>query len=97
VVLAPALAEEPPASRQAELLYLLEQDCGSCHGLTRKGGLGPSLLPEAIAGRSDEELVATILAGSARRQPMPPWGHELDPEEAAWIVAELRRGPTPAP
>jgi mono/diheme cytochrome c family protein len=28
-------------ARQAELLHLLKHDCGSCHGMTRKGGLGP--------------------------------------------------------
>ena len=30
-----AMAEEPAAPRQKELLYLLEQDCGSCHGRAR--------------------------------------------------------------
>ncbi|MBY0432057.1 MAG: cytochrome C oxidase Cbb3, partial [Rhodospirillales bacterium] len=43
---APASAAPSPA-RQAALFNLLAQDCGSCHGLTMKGGLGPALLPEA--------------------------------------------------
>jgi len=38
--------EEISAERQTELLYLLKQDCGSCHGMTLQGGLGSSLLPE---------------------------------------------------
>ena len=38
----------PDATRQAELRYLLKQDCGSCHGMTMKGGLGPALLPQTL-------------------------------------------------
>lgn len=83
---------QPSPGRQAELLALLDQDCGSCHGMTRKGGLGPPLLPEALAGKSDAALVAVILQGSTR-QPMPPWGFFLDAEEAAWLVDVLRAGP----
>jgi len=37
--------------RQTELLYLLKHDCGSCHGMTRKGGLGPALLPANLRDR----------------------------------------------
>ena len=33
----------PDAARRAELVTLVRQDCGSCHGLTLKGGLGPAL------------------------------------------------------
>ena len=42
-----AVAQDgPSAARQDELLHLLRQDCGSCHGLTLRGGLGPlSSLP----------------------------------------------------
>ena len=47
--------------RQAQLLRMLRQDCGSCHGLTMKGGLGAPLLPAALDGKSDEALIAVIL------------------------------------
>ncbi len=80
------------AGRQAELLNLLEQDCGACHGLTRKGGLGPSLLPGALAGKSDEALMSTILDGRPGT-PMGPWRPLLSEEDARWLVQELRRGP----
>ena len=30
---------EPSSARQSELRNLVVQDCGSCHGLTLKGGL----------------------------------------------------------
>ncbi|RMD64900.1 MAG: cytochrome c [Alphaproteobacteria bacterium] len=84
-------AVAPPAPRQSELLYLLRQDCGSCHGLTLKGGLGPPLLPEALAARSDEDLVAAIVEGRPGT-PMPPWGFEISRDEAAWLVRRLREG-----
>ncbi len=92
----PTFAGDPPVPRQRELLYLLQQDCGSCHGLTRKGGLGPSLLPSALAQRSDELLQATILHGRPGT-PMPPWSFEITDTEATWLVRQLREGPDHAP
>lgn len=80
-----------PAQRQAELLRLLEQDCGSCHGLTRKGGLGPPLLPSSLAGKSDDFLIATILNGRPGTA-MPPWRGFFSMEEAAWLLQRLRAG-----
>ena len=43
----PALAASPvlPEARQAELIHRLKHDCGSCHGMTMKGGLGPPCCP----------------------------------------------------
>lgn len=87
----PALAGEPPRVRQNELLYLLEQDCGSCHGLRLKGGLGPALLPAAIAARDDETLIDAILLGRPGT-PMPPWDFEITEAEAQWLVHRLRTG-----
>jgi len=87
----PAAAADPEATRQKELLYLLEQDCGSCHGLTRRGGLGPSLLPQDIADKPDEGLVDAILQGRPGT-PMAPWAFEISEEEAFWLVRQLRKG-----
>ena len=78
-------------ARQAELKYLLEQDCGSCHGMTRRGGLGPALLPQNLAGKPDELLIATILHGRPGTA-MPPWKGQLSEAEAAWLVQLLRQG-----
>lgn len=86
-----AAAAEPPAERQDELLYRLRQDCGSCHGMTLKGGLGPSLLPAALADSPSEVLVEVILDGRPGT-PMPPWGFEIDRDEAAWLVRRLKEG-----
>jgi cytochrome c55X len=92
VGLASASAQaEPPQGRQDQLLYLLRQDCGSCHGMTLKGGLGPSLLPVAIAGKDDDALIGVILHGVAGT-PMPPWDFEISRDEAAWLVHRLKEG-----
>ncbi len=80
-----------PYERQGHLLYLLKHDCGSCHGMTLKGGLGPPLLPDAIANKPRELLVNTILYGRTGT-PMAPWGRFLSEQEARWLVERLRRG-----
>lgn len=85
-----ALAE-PPEPRQSELIYRVRHDCGSCHGMTLKGGLGPSLLPAAIAARSDDVLANVILNGLPGT-PMPPWDFEISREEAEWLVYRLKEG-----
>ena len=82
---------EVAASRQNELIYLLKQDCGSCHGMTLKGGLGPSLLPAALAGKPTELLVTTVLEGRANTA-MPPWKAMLTQDEATWLVMQLQQG-----
>ena len=79
------------AARRAELHDLLVQDCGSCHGMTLKGGLGPPLLPAAIGHRSDEVLTNVILQG-VPGTPMPPWDFEISREEAKWLVHRLKEG-----
>ncbi len=84
-------AEGIDAARKVYLSNLLAQDCGSCHGITMKGGLGPPLLPQTLADKDDDVLIAAILDGRPGT-PMPPWRAELTPEEAAWLVALLRDG-----
>lgn len=95
LLLAGAAHGEILVQRQAELRHLLLHDCGSCHGITMRGGLGRPLLPETLAGRSDEALAEVILQG-VRGTPMPPWRGELTPEEARWMVQVLRQGVTDA-
>jgi len=84
-------AQAPSQPRQAELLYRLRQDCGSCHGYTLKGGLGPSLLPAALKGKDDDTLVHVILYGMPGR-PMPPWKFEVSRDEAFWLVRAMKKG-----
>lgn len=82
---------EISAERQTELMYLLKQDCGSCHGMTLKGGLGPALLPENLQGKPKELLVTTILEGRSGTA-MPPWKAMLTQTEAEWITLQLQQG-----
>ena len=77
--------------RQTELMYLLKQDCGSCHGMTLKGGLGPALLPETLSGKPRDLLVTTILEGRTGTA-MPPWKAMLTHDEAEWITVQLQQG-----
>ena len=84
-------AGAPPEPRQTELIYRLRQDCGSCHGLTLKGGLGPSLLPAALKGKDEDALVDIILHGVPDR-PMPPWSFEVTRAEALWLVRQMKKG-----
>jgi cytochrome c55X len=77
------------SERQDELKNLFHQDCGSCHGLTMAGGLGPSLQADALTGKPDEFLITTILEGR-RGTAMPPWKTFISPDEAAWLVNYMR-------
>ena len=84
-------AEQAKASRRAEIVNMVRQDCGSCHGMTLRGGLGPSLEARMLADKDAEQLQFVILNGR-RGTPMPPWKDFLSESEAAWIVELLRQG-----
>ena len=86
-----AAAAQPSPARRAELVELVRHDCGACHGLTLKGGLGPPLEPAAIADKDAEHLSFVILDGR-RGTPMPPWRGYLSESEAQWIAELLKRG-----
>ncbi len=85
------LAGVPDRQRQTELIDILQQDCGSCHGMTLKGGLGPSLLPDQLRGKPRDFLIATIREGRPGTA-MPPWGPILKESEIAWLVDQLLAG-----
>ncbi len=91
-----AVPAPPAAARQRELVRLLRQDCGSCHGMRLTGGLGPPLTAEALRGKPAESLTATIVGGRAGTA-MPPWRPFMSEAEAAWLVARLREGDLHAP
>ena len=87
----PAAASEPAPERQRALIHMVIQDCGSCHGLTLKGGLGPPLLPADLADKDFDGLVFTIHQGRPGTA-MPPFKSLLSQAEANWIVRQLRQG-----
>lgn len=88
-----ALDIKPPveSARRSELITLVRQDCGSCHGLTLKGGLGPALLPVNLKDKPESYLKTVILHGMPDTA-MPPWKRFLSDAEAQWIVSNLKEG-----
>jgi cytochrome c55X len=82
------------SARQDELLYLLKHDCGSCHGMTLKGGLGPALLPQTLAAQPRDYIVTTIMQGR-KDTAMPGWSSMLTQSEAAWLAEQLQNGLVP--
>jgi len=91
---AAAEAEGIGSAHAAALERLVRQDCGSCHGMTLKGGLGTPLTPQALAGADAETLSAIVLDGLPGTA-MPPWRGLLSETEARWIAAYLLKGEAP--
>lgn len=85
------LATELRDERRSELTRLVRQDCGSCHGMTLKGGLGKSLLPQDLVDFTRDEISEIILDGVGGT-PMPAWKGLLTPVEADWIADQLKSG-----
>jgi len=85
---APAAESAPDPDK---LSALIRQDCGSCHGLTLKGGLGKALTADALAPWDREQLIRIILDG-VPGTPMPPWRALLSEPEARWIADALKQG-----
>ena len=85
-----AAAQADVSKQRASVLdNLLLHDCGSCHGLTLRGGLGPALTADMMQARPAQALVAAIrdgIPGSA----MPPWGELLAEEDIDYLVRRLR-------
>jgi len=75
--------------RARSLESLVRQDCGSCHGMTLKGGLGPDLLASRLSNVPSETLAAIILNG-VPGTPMPAWRGLLSEEDALWIADYLK-------
>ncbi len=93
LILAGIVHAAPKPARQQEILYLLHQDCGACHGIQLKGGLGPALNPKQLSHLTREQVAATILHGRPGT-PMPPWLPFLKPDEAWWLAGRLKEGKT---
>ncbi len=84
-------AQEVTEKRQDELIHMLKHDCGSCHGMTLKGGLGPDLTAERLNKFPRDYLLNTIIKGRPGT-PMPPWGPILTEQEINWLLDQLLKG-----
>lgn len=86
-----AAAAEPSPQRAAQLTYMVRQDCGSCHGMTLTGGLGPALVPAALKGKPAAYIKHVILNGN-QNTAMPGWSPLLSDADAEWIAERLLSG-----
>lgn len=86
-----AVATPLEQARKDELKNILLQDCGSCHGITLKGGLGPALTTDALQGKPENYLQQTILEGHPGT-PMPPWKDILSVPDINYLVSLLKAG-----
>ncbi len=84
-------AEALGAKRKTELIHLLKQDCGSCHGMTLKGGLGPSLLPGVMKSRN-KKLIRRIILDGVPDTPMPPWRGLLSAADITYLIDLMQNG-----
>ncbi len=75
------------------LKNLVHQDCGSCHGLTLKGGLGPDLRPKNLE-HYDVEALADVILNGIPGTAMPPWHPLISVESANWIAQYLLKPET---
>jgi mono/diheme cytochrome c family protein len=87
----PVLAQGP----DGEALY--RDHCGSCHGADRLGGLGPALIPEALARLKREQAAKVVAKGRPATQ-MPGFESALPAEAVAaligYIYQPLAKAPT---
>ncbi len=86
-----AAGGDPTERRQGELVRIVRQDCGSCHGMRLTGGLGPALTRERLAEWPIDSLVSVIQFGRPGT-PMPGWRTMIDERDALWIARRLQSG-----
>jgi len=81
----------PTPMRQKELIHMVRQECGFCHGLRLTGGLGSPLTAQAMQDKPMESLEAAIRYGIPGTA-MPGWEPFLSESETRWIVQNLQQG-----
>lgn len=92
--LTPSSNSQISAEKKQELLHLLKHDCGSCHGMTLAGGLGPELSPNSLNRLNIDQVAITILNGRPGT-PMPPWKQFINETQARWLAQQLKKGRNP--
>jgi cytochrome c55X len=94
LLLCAGVAQAGEALDPDALSRLVHQDCGSCHGLTLKGGLGPDLRSENLTHHTPESLKSVILDGIPDTA-MPPWRPLMSEAEAEWVARYLLKAEAP--
>ena len=75
-----------------QLVRMVRQDCGSCHGMNLTGGLGPALTQAALAPKATQPYLSAVITHGVPGTPMPPWQALISASEADWIAAQLLKG-----
>ena len=91
-LVASAGATEISGGRALELERLVIQDCGSCHGLTLKGGLGRPITKDLMQ-HYDRDVLRDIILDGIPGTAMPPWRPLISEADALWIADYLRGVP----
>jgi len=88
-VLALSLLLPLAGEAKADPAAVYAENCASCHGEQRLGGIGPALIPESLGRAKAEALAETIANGRVQTQ-MPAFGDTLGGEEIAALVEYIR-------
>ncbi|HEY9857392.1 MAG TPA: cytochrome D1 domain-containing protein [Stenomitos sp.] len=67
---------------------IYQQNCATCHGADRLGGMGPALLPESLERLRKSETLATVTKGRVATQ-MPAFSPQLSTEQIQALVDYL--------
>jgi len=89
-----ALAAPSDNHLNAQTLY--KDNCQSCHGVDRLGGMGPALFPENLSRLRKNKAVKVINNGRAATQ-MPAFATKLSKTEIASLVDYIYTAPKVAP
>ena len=89
LILAVVAAPHAMADETTQLERMVVQDCGSCHGLTMRGGLGKPLTSQTLA-TVDETTIASIILDGIPGTAMPPWRPLLTEQQAMWMAQYLK-------
>jgi mono/diheme cytochrome c family protein len=81
------------ADATADASRIYREQCASCHGAARLGGMGPALLPENL-GRLKREDAADVIAHGRAATQMPQFGKHLSAAQVDALV-ELIYTPLP--
>ena len=74
------------AYAQPDSAALYQQNCASCHGVNRLGGMGPALLPENLKRLRKKQASHVIANGRAATQ-MPAFSDKLSKEDIESLVS----------
>lgn len=80
-----ALVGARPVCADAPVAETFASNCASCHGAERLGGLGPALIPEALA-RLKKDAASRVIADGRAATQMPAFKDKLSTEAINALV-----------